>query len=226
MFFIDPGQWSELLRYGSFAFEKYHKNDTSFYINQRTMKKLSLLASMFLIAASIFAQTTYTLDKYHSKVGFSALHFGISHVEGDFKTIDATLAASNKDLTDAVITFTADVNTINTEVEYRDNDLKSATYFDVAKFPTVEFKSTSFKKVSGKNYKLSGNITMHGVTKPIVFDVVFNGTAITAMKKPTAGFTITGKLSRIDFGIGSSVPSAVIGNEIEIRSNVEFTINN
>ena len=189
------------------------------------MKKLfSLAAAVLLFATTIFAQKTYTLDKYHSRVGFSATHFGISHVEGNFKTIDATLQASKADLSDAVITFSADVNSINTDVEYRDNDLKSAGYFDAAKFPTLSFKSTSFKKVSGKNYKLAGNITIHGITKPVVFNVIYNGTAVTAMKKPTAGFTITGKIKRTDFGVGGSPLTSGIGDVIELRSNVEFTI--
>jgi polyisoprenoid-binding protein YceI len=191
------------------------------------MKKILMLsAAMFLFATIGFAQKTYTLDKYHARVGFSATHFGISHVEGDFKTIDATLQSAKEDFTDAVITFTADVNSINTDVEYRDNDLKSANYFDAAAFPSISFKSTSFKKISGNNYKLSGNITIHGITHPIEFAVIYNGTAVTAMKKPTAGFTITGKLNRLDFGVGGSTLITGVSNEIELRSNLEFTISN
>ncbi|GAC1422273.1 MAG: YceI family protein [Flavisolibacter sp.] len=191
------------------------------------MKQLiSLIFATILFATVSFEQRTYTIDKYHSRLGFSATHFGISHVEGNFKTFDATLQANKEDLSDAVITLNADVNSINTEVEYRDNDLKSPNYFDAAKFPTLTFRSTSFKKVNGKNYELSGNMTIHGVTKPVVFNVVFNGTAITAMKKPTAGFTITGLLNRLDYGIGSSPLTSGVSNEIELRSNVEFTISN
>jgi polyisoprenoid-binding protein YceI len=192
-----------------------------------SMKKILALAlGTVLFSTAIFAQKTYTLDKYHSRVNFSATHFGISHVEGNFKSIDATLTAAKEDLTDAQITFTADVNTINTEVEYRDNDLKSPAYFDAAKYGSITFKSTAFKKVSGKKYKLAGNITIHGVTKPIVFDVLFNGTAITAMKKPTAGFTLSGKLNRLDFGVGGPAISSGISNEILLSANVEFTIGN
>jgi polyisoprenoid-binding protein YceI len=136
------------------------------------MKKLSSLIIIFFLFATIaFAQKTYTLDKYHARVGFSATHFGISHVEGNFKTINSTLEAKSEDFSDAVITFTADVNSINTDVEYRDNDLKSANYFDAAKYPAITFKSTSFKKVKGNHYELSGQITIHGVTRPIVFNV-------------------------------------------------------
>jgi polyisoprenoid-binding protein YceI len=192
-----------------------------------SMKKISALVfATVLFSTATFAQKTYTLDKYHSRVNFSATHFGISHVEGNFKSIDATLIAAKEDLTDAQITFTADVNTINTEVEYRDNDLKSPGYFDAAKYGTITFKSTSFKKVNGKKYKLAGSIIIHGITKPIVFDVLFNGTAITAMKKPTAGFTLSGKLNRLDFGVGGPAISSGISNEILLSANVEFTIGN
>src|SRR5881394_67663 len=102
------------------------------------MKKLlsTISAILFFVSVS-FAQKTYTLDKNHARVGFSAVHFGISNIEGNFKTFDATLQARKEDLTDAVFTFTADVNSINTDVEKRDDDLRSAHFFDVAKFPTM-----------------------------------------------------------------------------------------
>ena len=187
-------------------------------------KSISATAVMILFTISSFGQKSYTLDKYHSKVGFSATHFGISHIEGNFKMIDATLQAKKGDLTGAEISFTADVNSINTDVEYRDNDLKSVNYFDAAKFPTIIFKSRSFTKVTGKKYKLVGEITIHGVTKPVEFSVLFNGVAVTAMKKPTAGFTITGKINRLDFGVGSAPATSGVSNEIELKSNVEFTV--
>jgi polyisoprenoid-binding protein YceI len=179
---------------------------------------------LLLSSTTLFAQKTYTLDKNHAKVGFSVVHFGISNVEGNFKIIDATLNSKKADFADAVITFTADVNSINTDVEYRDNDLKSVNYFDAVKFPTINFKSTSFKKIAGKNYRLVGNITIHGITKPVVFNVIYNGQAVTAMKKSTAGFTITGTINRLDFGVGGTVITSGISNKIELRSNVEFTI--
>ncbi|EHQ24972.1 YceI family protein [Mucilaginibacter paludis] len=189
------------------------------------MKKTILLGiTALLCSLSVVAQHKYLLDKYHARVGFSATHFGISHVEGNFKTIDATLTAKKADFTDAVITFTADVNSINTDVDYRDKDLKSAGYFNAEKYPTLSFKSTSFKKTGPKSYKLAGNITIHGVTKAIVFNVIYNGTAVTAMKKPTAGFTITGKLNRLDFGVGTAAVSSGVSNEIELRANIEFTV--
>ncbi|MES2267526.1 MAG: YceI family protein [Bacteroidota bacterium] len=191
------------------------------------MKRSILLGIIILSSAlAAFSQHTYLLDKNHARVVFSATHFGISHVEGNFKTIDATLNAKRKDLTDALITFTADVNSINTDVEYRDNDLKSAGYFDAAKFPVLNFTSTSFKKLGEKRYKLTGDLTIHGITKTVVFNVIANGTAITAMKKPTAGFTLTGRINRLNFGVGGPALTSGVSNSIELRSNLEFTLVN
>ncbi|MEP6929316.1 MAG: YceI family protein [Flavobacterium sp.] len=190
------------------------------------MKKIFFLtAAAFMLTAGAFSQSTYTIDKYHTKVGFSATHFGISHVEGNFKLIDASLVSAKPDFTGAVFTFTAQVNSINTDVEYRDNDLKSSAYFDADKFPEITFKSTSFKKIKGKNYLLSGNISIHGVTRAITFNAVYNGTAVTAMKKPTAGFTIKGKLNRLDFSVGSDPLVSGVSNQIELLANIEFTVN-
>ncbi len=193
--------------------------------DKRLMKFIfSAITILLLSSTTLFAQKTYTLDKNHARVGFNVVHFGISNVEGNFKIIDATLESKKADFAGAVITFTADVNSINTDVEYRDNDLKSVNYFDAVKFPAINFKSTSFKKLMGKNYRLTGNITIHGITKPIVFNVIYNGQAVTAMKKPTAGFTITGTINRLDFGVGGAVITSGISNKIELRSNIEFTI--
>lgn len=121
--------------------------------NSRVKFIFSAVTILMLSSSTLFAQKTYTLDKYHAKVGFSVVHFGISHIEGNFKIIDATLESSKADFADAEITFAADVNSIITDVEYRDNDLKSVNYFDALKFPTINFKSTSFKN---KPVKITG----------------------------------------------------------------------
>lgn len=190
------------------------------------MKKIFLSIIQFMIATIAISQNTYVLDKNHTSVGFSATHFGISHVEGRFKNVEATLKASKDDFTDAVIEMTASVNSIDTDIEMRDNDLKSEKWFNAAQHPTIVFKSTSFKKIKDKNYKLEGNISIRGIKKPITFDVVYNGKVLNPMsKKNSVGFTITGKLNRNDFGIGADSPTAVVGNEIELRSNAEFIVN-
>ena len=190
------------------------------------MKKFLFLISACVFAMSAIAQNTYTFDKNHARLSFSAFHFGISHVEGNFKIFNATFLSTKEDFSDARIEMTAEVKSINTEVEMRDNDLKSPQWFDADKYPTLTFNSISFNKISGKNYKLKGTITIHGVTKPIEFDVVFNGKGQNPFsKKYSYGFTISGKLNRNDFGIGGDTHATGVGNEIELKSDIEFSIN-
>jgi polyisoprenoid-binding protein YceI len=189
------------------------------------MKKTIMIVSTIVFTTFAFAQNTYKLDKNHARLSFSVKHMGISFVDGNFKTFDATVVSSKKDYSDAKIELTADIKSINTEVEMRDNDLRSPNWFDAEKYPTLTFKSTAFKKASESQFKLIGDITIHGVTKPISFDVVYNGMIQNPFsKKYTCGFTITGKLNRSDFGIGNeSIPT--VGKEVELKSNVEFVVN-
>lgn len=189
------------------------------------MKKINLLIALIVIAGSSFAQT-WSLDKAHSKLGFGVTHLLVSTVEGSFKTFDAKITSSKEDFSDAVVEATADVNSINTENDQRDKHLKSPDYFDAEKFPTLTFKSTSFKKVEGKKYKVAGDLTLHGVTKPVELDVTLNGTAVHPYSKKTiAGFKITGKIKRSDFGISTSTPEAMLSDEVVINANAEFIKN-
>jgi polyisoprenoid-binding protein YceI len=188
------------------------------------MKKTITLISALAISIIGFTQNTYTLDKHHARLTFTALHIGISHIDGIFQVFDATLVSSKEDFSDAQIEMIADVNSLNTEVEMRDADLRD-NWLETKKYPKLSFKSTSFTKTEGNNYKLKGLITIHGVTKPIEFDVVFNGKGQNPQtKKFSYGFTITGKLNRTDFNIGGeSIPTGV-GYEIDLKANVEFII--
>lgn len=194
----------------------------------RTMKTQSILIAIGILTVGITSSTaqTYEMDKNHSKLAFSAIHFGISHVEGDFKKFEAKLKSGKEDFSDAYIEMTAEVQSIDTDVEMRDKDLRSPDWFDVEKYATITFKSTSFKKINGNNYLLEGNITIHGITKQITFNVVYNGKMVNPMsKKQLLGFTITGKLNRNDFKVGTGPSSIAVGDEIELRSNVEFILN-
>jgi polyisoprenoid-binding protein YceI len=187
------------------------------------MKKFNLFLLSVLTAGAVSAQT-WTLDKAHAKLGFGVTHLLISDVEGSFNSFDATLNSTKDDFSDAVIELTADVNTVFTNNEHRDKDLKGENFFDVAKFGTLTFKSTSFKKGDGKNYKLLGNLTIHGVTKPVELDVTLNGPIEHPFnKKMVAGFKVKGKIKRKDFGVGEKAPNAVISEEILIYANAEFT---
>jgi len=191
------------------------------------MKKntLFLLLSLSILLPSFRAneKATWTVDKNHAKLGFTITHLMVSDVEGSFKTFDATITTTTDDFSDAVVEMTADVNSINTDNEMRDKDLKGANYFDVEKFATLAFKSTSFKKVKDNTYKVTGNLTMHGVTKPVELDVLCRMGTNPRTQQPVAGFKISGTLNRKDFGIGMSAPGALLGEEVTLLANAEFS---
>jgi polyisoprenoid-binding protein YceI len=185
------------------------------------MKKLNILAILVFIAGSAFAQT-WTLDKAHSNIGFTITHLGVSKVHGQFKTFDATLTATKDDLSDAVFTATADIKSVDTDNEMRNGHLQGEGWFDATKFPTLSFKSTSFTKVSGNKYKLVGDLTMHGVTKPVTLELELNGPVVHPMnKKPLVGLTFTGTLNRATFGVGKTgdVP---VSEDLTLHGSAEF----
>ncbi len=190
------------------------------------MKKITLLSVMAL-STVLFSfkpadKAAWSLDKAHAKLGFSITHMMVSDVEGFFKSFDAKITASGADFSNAEVEMTAETGSINTDNEKRDAHLKSADFFDAAQFATVTFKSTSFKK-DAKGYKVKGNLTMHGVTKPVELTAVVKTGVNPYSKKDVAGFKITGTIKRTDFGIGASMPSAMLSDEVEITANAEFT---
>ena len=187
------------------------------------MKKTIALLTLIAVNIAAIAQTTWKNDKMHSKLTFTVTHLGVSDVEGLFKNFDVTITTSKPNFSDAVFDLTADAASINTEVEMRDNDLKSDHFFDVQKYPNIAFKSTSIKMTSTDKYNVSGNITIHGVTKPATMQLWYRGTITNPMsKKQDAGFQLTGTLKRSDFGIGQSYPSAMISDEVRIKADGEF----
>jgi polyisoprenoid-binding protein YceI len=187
------------------------------------MKKIIAITTAFLLIAGAGFAQDWTWDKAHSQLNFGVTHMGINEIDGTFSTADAKMTASKDDLTDAQITLTADVNSINTGNEQRNNHLKSDAFFNAAQYGTLTFTSTSFQKVSGKNYTLTGNLTLHGVTKPVTLNVVFNGTVANPMNhKTSAGFKVTGTIKRTDFGIGTNFPTTAVSDEVMLNINVEF----
>lgn len=190
-------------------------------MKKRIILIMSIL-SLVLLSFAPFVPVKWSMDPYHSQLHFSATHFGISQVEGAFQKFTVDFQSDKSDFSDATFLMTADVKSINTQVEYRDNDLKSGAWFDADKYPTLVFKSTSFTKVKGNQYKLKGDITIHGITKPVVFDAVYNGMAVTMSKKNTAGFTIKGKIKRTDFGVGEAPAVSGVGDDIIVWANTEI----
>ena len=131
----------------------------------------SLLGTLALAAPLALAQTsTWVPDKAHSGVDFSILHMSLSQVRGHFGNISGSIVWNEGDITKSTVNVTIDVTTVDTGVAARDADLKSDHFFDVAKFPSATFVSTSVSK-SGGGLTISGNLTLHGVTKPVVLQV-------------------------------------------------------
>ena len=117
----------------------------------------------------------WTIDFSHSKIGFSVRHFGITETEGQFKKAQATIVTSKEDFSDAKVTVTIDTNSIDTNDAQRDGHLKSADFFDTEKYPTIQFEGESLQKTEENNYKLLGNLTIKGITRPLTLDMGFAG---------------------------------------------------
>ncbi len=191
---------------------------------EEIMKKYILMAVVMLSAFAANAQTTWTNDPMHSRLGFVVKHTMISEIDGRFADFNATVVTSKPDYTDAKITLTAKVASISTDVEARDNHLKSADFFDAEKYPTLTFKSTKLVKVNANKGIVYGNLTFHGVTKPVKLDVTFFGKIVSPMNnKTTAGFQVKGLVKRSDYNLGPKFPEAIISNDVKIIANVEFS---
>lgn len=187
------------------------------------MKRISGLFIAATIAVAGFGQTTWKADKAHTQVKFDITHLGVSTVSGAFTDFDASIVASKADFSDAVFTLTAKAASINTGVQQRDEHLKSADFFDVATYPELSFKSTSLVKNGNNKYKVSGNLTIHGITKPVTLDLWYRGTITNPMsQKPDAGFRVTGSVKRSDFAIGGKFPEAMLSEEVTIVADGEF----
>ena len=190
------------------------------------MKKLVLVAALLsttLFAFKPAAEFIWGADTAHSKLGFEITHLMISDVEGSFKNFESKITASKDDFSDAVVELSADVNSVNTDNEKRDAHLLNADFFDAAKYPKLTFKSTSFKKVANNKYKVVGNLTFHGVTKPVVLDATLRGISNNPATKATiAGFKVTGTIKRSDFNFGTKYATAMLSEEVTLNANTEF----
>jgi len=169
---------------------------------------------------------TYKIDAAHSEITFKVKHLMITNVTGNFTKFDATLESSKDDFTDAKISFEADVDSISTNNEQRDGHLKSEDFFAAEKFPTLSFVSSSFNKVSGDEYKLVGELTLRGVSKPIELAVEYGGTATDPYGQVKSGFEISGKINRKDFGLvwtaTTEAGGIVVSDEVKLYLAVQM----
>ncbi len=172
------------------------------------------------------AATKWALDPTHSEIQFKIKHLVISTVTGSFKTFQGSMQSAGDDNFDnAQVEFSLDVDSIDTNQEMRDGHLKGEEFFDAAKYPTIKFESTSFVK-DGDHYKVTGNLTMKDVTKPVTLEAEYGGSAVDFYGNHKAGFEVTGKINRKEFGLTwggiTEAGAIVLGDDVKLIANVQF----
>ncbi len=173
------------------------------------------------------ATTKWVLDPTHSEVEFKIKHMMISTVTGNFKKFDATVETEGEDFTTAKVTFTVDVDSIDTKNEQRDGHLKSVDFFDTANFPEFKFVATKYENVDNDgSYEVYGDLTIRGITRNEKFDAEFGGVIKDPWGNTRAGITITGKINRKDFGLtwsgATETGSLIVSEDVKIHVGLEF----
>ncbi len=186
------------------------------------MKKVLILLAITFLSANVFAQVNWKVDPYHSSLNFNISHSGISIVNGKFMEYTGNLTTNGEALEEANVDFTVKVTSINTNVENRDNHLRSADFFEVEKYPEMTFKSTKIL-ATGKpeQYLLYGDLTIKDVTKPVIFDVYYGGTAKSDQGEKL-GLKAKTTINRFDFNINYDPTATGIGKDVNIVVHLQF----
>lgn len=189
----------------------------------KTLLRLAVAAVLASPAASWAA--TYQIDKSHTTVGFKIRHMMVSKVHGRFGKFDGTFDYDVKDPKTWKAAVTIEAASIDTGIAARDEHLRSADFFDAAKYPTLEFKSTGATQAKDGTITLKGELTMHGVTKPVTLKVQGGDTVKDPKGRVRIGFSATGKLSRKDFGLtynqALEAGGVALGDEVELLLEIE-----
>lgn len=168
----------------------------------------------------------WTVDPAHSEIHFKIKHLVISTVSGSFKNFSGEVESDKDDFTDAKVTGRVEVDSISTNQEQRDAHLKSADFFDAANHPEITFQSTSLTKNADGDYSLKGDLTIRGITKQVNFDVEFGGSANDLYGQTKAGFDVSGKINRQDFGLRWSALTeaggVVVSDDVRIEMNIQL----
>jgi polyisoprenoid-binding protein YceI len=191
------------------------------------MHNLKFLVAMLIIISTLtFSQTTWTVDKAHSKVGFSVSYLVITDVQGYFKDYDAQITSDVDDFSTANIELKVNTSSIFTDNDKRDNHLRSDDFFNAEKYPQMIFKGKSIKNVGDKKYKLTGDFTIRDVTKQITLDVTYNGMVKDPWGNTKAGFKVTGEIDRFDYNLkwdkSIETGSLVVGKEVELVIDLQL----
>lgn len=184
------------------------------------IRKLVAATALAFAAVSAQAADTYKFDPGHTQVQFQYNHLGYSNIVGSFTKVEGAVELDTTDLTKSSVNVTVSIDSVATGVAKLDEHLKAADFFDAAKFANATFKSTKVEKSGDKGLKVSGDLTIHGITKPVAFDVTINAIGEHPMqKKPAAGFDATAVVKRSDFGMTKYVPN--VSDEVKIRVTTE-----
>lgn len=195
-------------------------------VNFSRVAMATALATMLGLPANA-GTTTWKVDPAHSAAQFGVSHLMLSTVRGEFHNLSGTLELDDQDITKSVVNVTIDANTLDTREPARDKDVKSANFLDVEKFPTFTFKSTKVEKAGEGKLKVTGDLTIHGITKSVVLDVDGPKTPITdPWKMRRTAISATTKINRKDFGVtyAKTMDSggAIVGDEVSITLDVEL----
>lgn len=173
--------------------------------------------------------TLWKIDPSHSEIQFKVKHLVISTVTGSFDSHEGTIEAEGDDFDNAEAAFTADIDSISTNSEDRDQHLKSDDFFNAEDYPRLKFKSTNFEKVGDGKYRVTGEMTIRDITREIELDAVHGGTVTDPYGQTKAGFKLTGSINRKEFGLSwSAVTEAgnvVVGDEVKLQLNAQFIKN-
>jgi len=170
--------------------------------------------------------TKWSIDPTHSEIGFKVKHMMFTNVSGSFQKFDASIETEDDNFENAKIEFTGDVDSITTANADRDTHLLSPDFFDAEKFPKLTFSASSFKKQNEGEYELKGDLTLHGVTKPVKLDVEFGGLAKDPWGNVKAGMSISGKINRKDWGLNWNsaleAGGVLVGEEVKLNIELQF----
>jgi polyisoprenoid-binding protein YceI len=170
--------------------------------------------------------TKWALDPTHSEINFKIKHMMISNVTGSFTNFNVTAETEGDNFSNSKVSFTTDVNSINTNNEQRDGHLKSGDFFDTERYPNITFEGTKFEKSSDDEYALHGNLTIKDVTKPVSLKVDFGGIAKDPYGNIKAGFTLDGKINRKDFGLtwnaATEAGGLLVGEDLKVQAEIQL----
>jgi polyisoprenoid-binding protein YceI len=172
------------------------------------------------------ATTKWVLDPTHSQLGFKIKHLMITNVSGSFKNFQAEVETNQTDFSTAQINLTAEMESISTNNEQRDAHLRNADFFEVEKYPELKFRSTKVEKTNVDTFALYGELTLKGITKPVKLHVEYNGVAKDPWGGERAGFVITGKINRSDWGVNFNgvleTGSVMLSEEVKITGEIQL----